>query len=132
MAINVKVPWSLKCSYLYINFISLYQMKLLNTAPNMDNFSVIIHTVGLNCHHEDLFIYGHQDVEENQGGQINNENLHFIGTFSKFELVKAEIIDGSNRCVFKPVASGFSPYIFVAVIQIPKSGTCKICEVEFA
>ena len=107
-------------------------MKLLNTAPNMHNFSVIIHTVGLSCHHEDLFIYGHQDVEENQGGQINNENLHFIGTFSKFELVKAEIIDGFNRCVFKPVTSGFSPYVFVSVKQIPENENWKICEVEFA
>ena len=75
---------------MYKNFISLYQMKLLNTAPNMNNFSVVVHTLGLNCRYEDLFIYGHQDVGKNQGGQINNENLHFIGTFSKFELVKVE------------------------------------------
>ena len=122
----------LKVQLLYINFISLYQMKLLNTAPNMDNFSVVIHTVGLSCHHEDLYIYGHQDVAANHGGQINNENLDFIGTFSKFELVKAEIIAGFNRCVFKPVVNGFSPYVFFTMIQVPDTETCKICEVEFA
>ena len=106
-------------------------MKLLNTAPNMDNFSVVIHTVGLSCHHEDLFIYGHQDVGENQGGEMNNENLHFVGTFSIFNLVEAETMNGFNKCVFKPVVNGFSPYVFVAMIQIPDNETCKICEVEF-
>ena len=113
-------------------FTSLYQMKLLNTAPNMDNFSAIIHTVDLSCHHKDLYIYGHRDIKENQGGKLCNKNVHFVGTFNIFELVKTEIINGFNRCVFKPVVNGFSPYVFVEVKRIPENETWKIGEVEFA
>ena len=107
-------------------------MKLLNTAPNMNNFTVIVHTVGLSCHHEDLYIYGHQDVTETEGENVHLENLHFVGTFSKFDLVKEEIINGLDRCVFKPAISVFSPYVFVSVIRISEIGTLKICEIEFA
>ena len=115
-------------------FISFYQMKLLNTAPDMDNFSVVITTVGLSCHHEDLFIYGYQNTRETDGGNIDlhQRNLHFVGTFSKFELVEAEVINGFNKCVFKPVVNGFSPYAFVSLKGIPETENWKICEVEFA
>ena len=109
-------------------------MKLLNTAPKIDTFSVVLHTVGLSCHHKDLYIYGHQDTEETDGGKmdLHRENLHFVGTFSKFELVEAEIVNGSNRCFFKPVASGVSPYVFVALKGFPETENWRLCEVEFA
>ena len=87
-------------------------MKLLNTARDMNNFSVVIHTLDLSCHHKDLYIYGH--------------------SFNKFDLTEAEIINGFNRCVFKAVANGFSPYVFVSVKQIPENETWRICELEFA
>ena len=107
-------------------------MKLLNTARDMDNFSVVIHTVDLSCHHKDLYIYGHQDIEETEGRNAQLGNLHFVGTFNKFDLIEAEIINGFNRCVFKAVANGFSPYVFVSVKQIPENETWRICELEFA
>ena len=106
-------------------------MKLLNTASNMDNFSVIIHTTGLSCYHKYFHIYGHQDVGNNQGETLDDTKLHFVGTFSKFEPVDTEIVSGYNRCVFKPVVNGFSPYVFVAVKGIPEAETWEICEVEF-
>ena len=133
---NVKLLWSLKRSVTRIrcDFISFFQMKLLNTTPKTDNFSAIIITTGLGCHHKDLFIYGQQDAEETDGGNVDLhlENLHFVGTFSKFQLVEAEIINGFNRCVFKPVVNGFSPYVFVALKGFPETENWKICEVEFA
>ena len=107
-------------------------MKLLNTAPNMEHFSVVIHTAGLSCHHKDLYIYRHQDKEETEGRNTQLGNLHFVGTFSKFELVEAEMMNGFNRCVFKPVVSGFSPYVFVSVKRIAENETWRICELEFA
>ena len=106
-------------------------MKLLNTAPDMDNFSVAIHTTGLSCHHKAFHIYGHQDVGNNQGETLDSTKLHFVGIFSKFETVDTEIVSGLNRRVFKPVVSGLSPYVFVVVKGIPESETWKICEVEF-
>ena len=106
-------------------------MKLLNTAPDMNGFSVIVITIGLSCYHKDLYIYGHQDVEETDGGNVHLENLHFVGRFSKFELVEAEMIDSFNRCVFKSVVDGFSPYMFVRVKRIPDIGTWRICEIDF-
>ena len=105
-------------------------MKLLNTAANVDNFSLIIHTTGLSCHHKAFHIYGHQDVE-NQGETSDSTNLQFVGAFSKFEPVHSEIASGFNRCVFKPVVNWFSPYVFVAMKGIPETETLKICEVEF-
>ena len=113
------------------HFISLLQIKLLNTAPNMDNFSVVVYTVGLGCHHKDFHVYGHQDVGENYGEEMVPENLHFVGKFSKFKLVDADIFNRLNRCVFKPVVGGFSPYVFIAVTSISGAEIRKICEVEF-
>ena len=97
----------------------------------MDDFSVIIHTIGLSCHHKAFHIYGHQDIKENQGGTLDGTNLQFVGTFSTFDLVDSEIVTGYNRCIFKPIVNGFSPYVFVAVKGIPETETLKICEVEF-
>ena len=108
------------------------QIKLLNTASNMDNFSVIVTTVDLGCYHKDFHVYGHQDVEANKGGTFYNKNLHFTGRFSKFELVDSETISGYIRCVFKPVLNVVSPYVFVALKRIPEAETWRICEVEFA
>ena len=97
----------------------------------MDDFSVIIHTTGLSCHHKYFHIYGHQDVGDNQGETLNRTNLQFVGTFSKFEPVDSETFSGFNRCVFKPVVKGFSPYVFVAVKGISETETWEICKVEF-
>ena len=61
-------------------------MKLLNTAPNMDNLLVITYTAGLGCHHKDFFICGNQDAAENQGVTLNMKYLHFTSRFSSLEL----------------------------------------------
>ena len=58
----------------------------------MDNFSVVVTTVGLGCHHKNFYIYGHQDAGEN----FTDKRLHFTGRFSKFELVDSETIIGYN------------------------------------
>ena len=97
----------------------------------MDNYSIIVITVGLRCHHKDFHVYGHQDEVENQGGTFDDRHLHFVGTFSKFAEVESEPIDGYNRWAFRPVVSGFSPYVFVKVNRIPETATWRICEVEF-
>ena len=97
----------------------------------MDSFSVVILTAGLSCYHKNLYIFGHQDIRENQGGKLCNKNVHFVGTFSVFELVEAEMMNSLSRCVFKPVFNGVSPYVFVTVKPIPEPGTWEICEVEF-
>ena len=97
----------------------------------MDNFSVIITTTGLSCHHKDLHIYGRQDVAESRGGMVDSNKMQFVGTFSTFQLVDSETFSEYNRCIFKPVVYGFSPYVFVTLKRIPETETLKICEVEF-
>ena len=68
---------------------------------------------------------------ENQKKKLNDKNLQFVGTFSKFELVHSEINSGLNRCIFKAVGNVVSPYVFVAAKGIPESETWRMCEVEF-
>ena len=114
----------------FLIVISIFQVKILNSATNRINYTVTVITENLVCDHKELLIYGEQNIP-NMDEIYQSERLHFVGNKKIIRLDSSSVNNGQNECVFRHICEDICHYVFIFVKSVPEESNWRICEVIF-
>ena len=116
--------------FFFLIVISIFQVKILNSATNRINYTVTVITENLVCDHKELLIYGEQNIP-NMDKIYPSERFHFVESKKILRLDSSSVNNGQNESGFRHICEHICYYVFISVLNVPDGNNWKICEVKF-